>query len=76
MSDTYIALRPTCGHMVACAVDNPAHKAETAGDVMRWIKAGYRIDRVDSADIRAGRPHGLKFCPADCPERPKPKRRR
>ena len=73
MSDTYIAIRPTCGHMVACVVDNPQHKAATAGYVMRWIKEGYTIDRVDSADIRAGNP---RFCPSDCPERPKLKRRR
>lgn len=72
-TDTYIAIRPTCGHVVGCVVDEPAHQADTFKNLAQWSKDGYQIDRVASADIRSG---AVKLCPADCPERPKARRRR
>ena len=61
-TDTYIAVKPTCGHMVACIVDIPDHARDTAKEVAAWIKDGLRIERVVSADIRAGK---AEFCRCD-----------
>jgi len=71
---TYIATRPACGHLVACAVDDPEHYGDTARNLASWSRSGFTITKVETESIRKGT--AGTWCPPECPHRPHRRTRR
>lgn len=44
MSDCYVGFK-ACGCAVAAAVDNPAHRKDTAKSIAAWVKDGLTVER-------------------------------
>ena len=53
-----------CGHIQAASVDTPERRKENAREVAKWIRSGLRIEKMTSAEVRAG-----NWC--DCKSRKK-----
>ena len=51
-----------CGGWIGTAVDKPEYANENAKSVGRWMRAGYRIEKVPVCDIRSS---ATRMC--DCP---------
>jgi hypothetical protein len=52
----FVAFGP-CGHVVACAVDEPGLENENSQDVMAWIRSGLRVEKMTCIAVRAA-----QFC--------------
>lgn len=42
----YIAVKPACGCVVALAADMPEIRRDVDREIARWVRAGYRVERV------------------------------
>lgn len=47
----YVATKP-CGCTVAGCVDDPAYRKDNAKEIARWIREGYKVDRLPEEDGR------------------------
>lgn len=66
-SKTYIATRPSCGHVVVAVVNRPEDAKDIAKMLAKCAKDGYEISLVETAWVRKD----AKFC--DCPKKKKTK---
>jgi len=48
----FVGLCGKCGMMLACAVDMPDFKKDTAKSVASWIRDGLTIEKRLTADVR------------------------
>jgi hypothetical protein len=62
-SMSYIA-KKACGCIVAAVVDSPTHRKDVARETSKWIRAGFKVERVTSQWVR----ENLTF--GKCPHQP------
>lgn len=68
----YVGYCGECGGIVAAVVDEPGRPRETAKDVARYVRDGYRVERVTCQFVR----ENLRGCAPGCPCRYCEKRRK
>ena len=44
----------SCGNIIACVVDDPAHAKDTAKFVASLIRDGLRVEKMDTEQVRSG----------------------